>query len=31
MVFSSVVFIFAFLPLVLLAYYIVGKKFKNYI
>lgn len=31
MVFSSTIFIFAFLPIVLLAYYILGKKVRNYI
>ena len=31
MVFSSTIFIFAFLPVVLLAYYILGKKVRNYV
>ena len=31
MVFSSTIFIFAFLPSVLLAYYILGKKVRNYV
>ena len=31
MVFSSTIFIFVFLPIVLLAYYTLGKKIKNYI
>lgn len=31
MVFSSTIFIFAFLPIVLLAYYILGKKVRNYV
>ena len=31
MVFSSTIFIFVFLPIVLLAYYTFGKKIKNYI
>ena len=31
MVFSSTIFIFAFLPIVLLAYYILGKKIRNYV
>lgn len=31
MVFSSTIFIFIFLPMVLLAYYILGKKVKNYV
>ena len=31
MVFSSTIFIFAFLPIVLLSYYILGKKVRNYV
>ncbi len=31
MVFSSVIFIFYFLPLFLVSYYLVGKKYKNYV
>ena len=31
MVFSSIIFIFIFLPFILFLYYIVGKKIKNYI
>ncbi len=31
MVFSSTIFIFVFLPIVLLSYFLLGKKFKNYI
>lgn len=31
MVFSSTIFIFIFLPLVLFAYYVLGKKIKNYV
>lgn len=31
MVFSSTIFIFVFLPMVLLAYYILGKKIRNYV
>lgn len=31
MVFSSTIFIFMFLPIVLLAYYILGKKVRNYV
>ena len=31
MVFSSTIFIFVFLPLVLFAYYILGKRIRNYV